>query len=90
MINGSAMALAVIAIILLILLLSRRCGSDNADTAPPVISTDVSTVAASDSLNVMKQSGRSSKSKTRSRKSTERQPKVYPERSPLDEPVANK
>ncbi len=87
MINGSAIALTGIAIILLILLMSRRCESDKSHTTPSpsiIIETDTT---ASDTLTAGKRTEKSKDRQKRSRRSNKSTPKIYPERSPLDEPA---
>ena len=95
MVNGSAMALAIIAIILLILLLLRQCGTNDSEQTETTIPPVENISAGADTISIEEKSSRTIKnrqqgqSRSRSRKSTERQPKVYPERSPLDEPVTH-
>jgi len=84
MIDGTAVALAVIALLLMVLLLVRRCGS-KADTVDLNVDTDSTSV----STFVLRGCGMDSTSTRQGkvRKPKVRIPKVYPERSPLDEPV---
>ncbi|MDE5635099.1 MAG: hypothetical protein K2I52_02170 [Muribaculaceae bacterium] len=94
MVNGSAIALVLIAIILLILLLLRRCGTNDSEQTETTITPVENISAGADTISFKEESSRTVKnrsqrqSRSRSRKSAERQPKVYPERSPLDEPVS--
>lgn len=88
MVNGTAVLLAVTALILLVLLFMRRCDSHQ---PPEPMTTQAEGNTVIESLQTEPQQPIKTKNSKKNRKKgrKEHQPISYPERSPLDEPVAN-
>lgn len=88
-INGTAILLLVIALSLILTLLCRRCDSNGTVPGPAApVETGIAADSCSSDTSAASKRPDAGKHSRRKAGGTKREPKVYPRRSPLDEPVS--